>query len=395
MPTTWLPADTPDKRIWVLDNYKVVEAPEMEISSGGRRTRIKNEPETSVFTKDRDTVIKKAIERIADRENASILACTRETRARNHAEATLSLPRVTVDDSTEKLKSIALTWVFKHPHAPLYARLSARLDRQYHRSAPYEVEMTCTFDEISERSQHDPHTGEVRDRNWSVGSNNRYWSDIEREKREQLEASPLTALTKRVQCRSEREALQKLREHLEVLDRQLSIPIPDVRGSEVRWITYNFLRTNLDGQFTADLNAYLDSEATVLEAYEAYQQLREALRRLGIKFPTRSEEDFARALTLQDSEALSIDVPVDDHDGKQRRDHEVVLHLASGTITVLCDNDVDSRHVAEEWTLARFEAEMRGELEAFLAFQSSTRERRRHQTIAIARKRQSKPEEAS
>lgn len=391
MPTIWVPEQEEDDRAWVLDNHKVVEAPKMEISSAGRRVRLQDQPETSVWLKDRDKVIEEAIEQVAQREQTSIMTCTTASKAHFAEEGVLPVPRIRHDDQNRL--TLKLVWIFRHPDAPLYARLTVTIQKQYYNQNPYEVTPVLTFDEMSARARHASHTGEARDETWFVGGKERYWSDEEERKRAQLQQAAITPKLKKRRCRNERSALQAVRELMEIFDSQLHVQIPDVRTEKVRWISYEFLRTNVDGEFVADLNTYLDSEATILQVYEAYQTLREGMRRLGVPFPARAEDDFARALSTPDDQALTIELTAESTMGERAGDHEVTLHLASGTITVACDHTIDHKSVAAEWNLAHFEAEMRDELEAFLSFQKTARERRRQQVIDIVQERtgQSQP----
>lgn len=391
--TLWMP-DEEDKRIWVLDNNKIVEAPQMEISGGGRRVRLKDQPETSVWAKDRDSVIQAAVEDVARREKSPILTCTTQANARTGEEGQLPTPKIKEDEG--KLANITLVWVFRHPTAPLYARVNVTTQKRYYRGGGYEVNPTITFDEMSPRSRHQRYVGEVGDQTWHVGGGDHYWSDTEREKREQLNAAKITGKLERKAYSTEREALRQLRDLMELFDSQISIDIPDVRTEKVKWVPYKFLRSNVDGEFVSDLHAYLDSEENILQAHEAYESLREALRRLGVLVPQRTQEDFARALTTQRDEALIIELPVENAEGKPAKDHEVFLHLASGTISICCDHQIDHEKTADEWKLARFEAEMRGELESFVGFHATKRTKQRQQIIEIAQERgRSKPQEAT
>lgn len=379
--TDWLPEDR-DRRIWVLDNDEVIEAPETEISSAGRRVRIKDRPETSVWNKDRDAVIQEAIQRAVHQRGASILACTKRSRALSKEQDELSVPKIT--DSDDNLATIKLSWIFRHPTAPLYASVNVVMERRYGRYK-YEVKTRLTFDEISHRGTLDPHIGSAGDGSWSVGSSDHYWTDSEKRKREQLSNAKITPHLDTQTFTSERDALAALRKKIDTFESQISIPIPDARHEDITWIHYTFLRSNIHGEFIDALNTYLDSESAIIMASDAYNKLRDALKSLGITIGAKTQDDFARALSSP-GEALIIDLPTQNQ-GDAGNDHSVVLHLATGTIAVACDNDTNPKQTADEWTLARFEAEMRGELDAFLAFHGNGRERQTNRIIRIARDR--------
>lgn len=374
--TDWLPEDR-DRRIWVLDNDEVIEAPEMEISSAGRRVRIKGEPETSVWAKDRDSVIQEAVQRAVRQRGASILACTMRSRALHYEQGDLPVPKIADDDGN--LATIKLSWIFRHPTAPLYARADVTMERRYGRYK-YEVTARLTFDEISHRGTLNRHVGSASDGGWSIGGGEQYWSDSEKRKREQLSNAKIIPHFDKRSFETERDALSSLREKIDLFESQISIPIPDTRREDVVWIDYTHLRSNIHGEFIDALNTYLDSENAIIMASNAYNELRSALRMLGIAIDAKAQDDFARALSSP-NHALVIDLPNDP------KGHNVVLHLASGTVSVACGANVDLEQTANEWTLARFEAEMRGELDAFLAFHDNGRERQTSRIIEIARDR--------
>ena len=385
--TTWLPDPEPARRVWLLENGELVEEPELEVSGSHRRVRVKGRQETSVYMKERDTIIQEAVERVATRKRTDILTCLSRSEAIDHEQG--DLPEAALDVDGDRVKPITCTWVYRHESLPVTARIQITLRHNYRRQ--YKVSSQLTFDEVSARSRHQPHTGRVSGGLWDIDMPGRYWDQRSEDLRSALDRSDLDKHFITHTCASEREAIRTLRDQINVFEEREHVQVPDVRDpSNVRWLTLSFQSSNIEGQLLSDLADYLDSEPIVEQVAEKYAELRQLMRYLGLVLDERSPDDFQRAASLGGDDALRVKVSATNPDGTDDHAHSVLLHLATGTITVSCPSRsrISDEQLADSWKLARFEAEMRGELDALMGYyRSMIEDQDRHQVISVINQR--------
>lgn len=393
MGTTWIPEPRMrPPRVWLLDNGQLIEEPELEMSSSGRRVRIKDRQETSVYAKERDAVIEGAVEEAVKRTGSDILTCLNKAEAIATEDTPLEASEFPKLGNGFGSVSFRAKWLFRHPSLPLTATITVTLRKTYRN---YEIGSNLSFDQVSQQSRHQPSAGSLDARNgWSTGVMLRHWSDEHADLRHQLEARGLHEHFKEVKADSEREAVYRFKERIEAFENWATVAIPDVRDVDhVKWLDLDFVDSSVTGQFMADLADYLDSQPIVDKVAEKYEELRELMRYLGIVMEERSSEDFQRAVATSGSEALRVKVEATDaNERRQDGAHSVYLHLMTGTISVECSSRVtDPDEASDNWKLARFEAEVNGELDAFLThYRSLSNDNHRHSVINLINTRQGK-----
>lgn len=367
--TTWHPINR-DQRTWILEDGNLLTAPQLEESGSGRRVRLEGRQDTSTLSRDMEKLVNHEINRKVYTRKTSILTCVntaQQEREKHAPETQLALGR-------DKIEPITCVWVFQHASLPLIARITVCMrHRGYGGSTnSYSVSATLTFDAINQNSYHRPHHHTVSD------------------ERCEPHTTPMSHLTKfftSTSYRSEPEALHQLRDMIDTFETWDKVHIPDMRSPSLQWFTLDFSHTNVEGQLVSDIAAYLDSAPTAKQVAEKYEELRQLLRHLGLNLDERSPQDFQRALALEKDDILQLRLPATrSTDGGVDESHNVFLHLLTGTVSATCA----SRHpeeVADNWKLARFEAEMRDELEAFLAFHRAESDKvDRHNIIQIISK---------
>lgn len=380
--TVWMDAMDRAERVWVLDNGEIVEEPALEMSGSGRKMRLKGKPETSVYRKDVATLIEGAIEEVAKQREASIMTCVTPKGELGSMEPA----RLTVDTSPihrreTTLRSTKLKWRYEHESLPLRATVSVVLRKSWRDS--YEVESYLNFDQIGPASQHTPMAGTCSHR-WSVDTSSRTYGQHSRDVHEMLSDEYGTLMTETLgdyQANSERDALTRMKKLIDTIDEWDHILIPNTHDHP-SWVRLEFIDSNIDGEFLASLGEYVNASPNIEKVAKLYKELSEAIRQLGIVMDPVSEDDFARAVAVDQDQILTVSLK----EAGSNPSHTVALHLPTGTLDVGCHTR--NAREAEEWTVARFEAEMRGELDAFIGFHANSNSEQRRRVIDIVKERQ-------
>ena len=381
--TIWIPDAEEHRKVWLLEDGRIVEGPELEVSGSGRKVRIKGRQDTSVFRKDRDSIIQMAVEDIASRHGTDILTCLNRSRAISNDESSLPEASLKVDE-IGGIENFSCIWRFQHHTLPLTAKIRVELRRIGRR---YVVDSNLEFDEISKLSRHSPHKGYHRGV-WEIDQPVRRWGDEAHFVREELDKANFADYFESVSCRNQHDAITRIRNHINRFEEWSSIQIPDLRDfNNVRWIELQLRDSNINGKLLSDITDFVDSKALVDRISEKYQELRAMLRHLGIVANDLNPDDFQSAVSIDPDALLQVEITEDGNPGQ----HSVYLHLHTGTLSVQCNaNTADADNdAADSWNLARFEAEMRGELDSFLNFYASKEEdSSRHRVIDLVHSRQ-------
>lgn len=361
MPTVWLPEPEQDTKpfLWILEDGRLLEEPRLEISESGRRLRIEGQQATSDYAKNRDTIVGFEVKRRARQLGSEVLTCVKPDEWKPGAP-----PRLKREGTSygPLLDSFGCRWLFKHPSLPLYAQLQVELQILYR---SYKVSRTFTFTSIKPSNLLSPSELTLDGSTWT--SLGHIGHDVASQIRDHY--PDFHNHLGSVDVKNEREALRWVRTFVEFADDLDAIDIPDGRAPELRWLTLGPLDTNVDGEFRTQLSDFLDTAGLTDEITETYNKLRDLLRKVGIKLSDRTPGEFALAAALGDDEALAATIKTSDDDPEVLA-HRTYLHLPTGTIRITCPEKVKSKAAADAWELARFEAEMRGELDAFLKFTS-------------------------
>lgn len=344
MSTVWQPESHPRDWTWVLEDGRTIAHPELEESGSRRRVRLKGRQKTSTPISQRSDLVAQGVEEAVRRlARGKLLTCVPTSRLSGPEP----LPPAKLSVGNERIKPLTCTWLFRHDSLPLEATIDVALTRRYY---DYEVKSSLSFDTIDRHGLRYPRTSKRDASGWSVSH-------------AELNDSP-GPFTYRG-CRSERESILVLRNMIEEFSALDEVQIPDLRELEVNWLDLRLVDTNVDGELLATIADYLNSNDLVDQIHEKYQELRQLVGKLGIVMDERAPDDFQQA-AISGERALAIKLD-GEPDGSGTK-HSVLLHLATGTFTVVCPRTVSTlTEKSDKWELARFEAEMRGELASFLA----------------------------
>ncbi len=151
-----------------------------------------------------------------------------------------------------------------------------------------------------------------------------------------------------------------------------SFEIPDLRNpAKMGWLTLELHDTNVTGSFLQSMADYLDGGPAVERAHNAYVELLAALRDLGVVLPPLDENQFMAAIAGPAEAVLNVELGRAHQEGGRDYEHQLSLHLVSGTFVVSCSaktQNIDPDKVALEWERASAIAELTGKESELLAY---------------------------
>lgn len=388
--TVWVDEVERTPKSWLLVDGTVAQEPKLETSGGGLKTRLKHDPEVSMYTKDVEQLVWEAVKRAAKAngttpwialgdENEQRYGLLRRALGKdedyegevNVHDMPAELHIVSDDRSTRNNSSTTALWEFEHPSLPVKAVLTVTLytgwrtnvttHLWYHSTDPRDAERP-TY-----RSRND---GDPR---WSMSHERTYGETGEKlnqffqaNKPDYVEDIPFGAN----RHETERLAVQELARVVRLIEQEHDrILIPDLRDPEnPAWLELDAARTNVSGAFKQSLADYLDGAPTVEQIAEVYEKMQALFRSVGVVVENLDEDSIQRALGGSES-ALNVKIGPVAKEGGEDPYHKVTFNLATGTIVVSCDHqETPKEEVATAWELALTKAEITGQEDDLLAF---------------------------
>lgn len=375
--TLWYPLPRGKQRSWLLGNGEVVTEPALEQSASGQKVRVVN-TETSAYAKDMDTMILAAVEATAQAKNTYVWQPLHERVERMRSAADLD-PTVNNSDlyllrpGTEPNQKgeTRLWWTFQHPEFPeIEAMLVVSATSHYGNNHEVVTKVVMPDTRITNLMETRPVAGQYEDLGLAWYYSFSYPDDQKMQTWGQLNPSSWTpGILGGTTWPTERQTVQHLLQLVDRIDALATIEVPDMRDiDDVKWMTLEVGQSNYNGAFRQSLTDYLSGASGVEQAVQLYNDLRDAMRGLGINMGSLSENDFQRALLENEESALRVEVgPVAGEEGGV--EHTLRVHLASGTFSVTCPNRHASPDgVAVEWERVKTIAQLTGEEPALLAF---------------------------
>lgn len=183
-----------------------------------------------------------------------------------------------------------------------------------------------------------------------------------------------TTLLKRQEFSTDRgvvEAILKAVRKIEALD---TIQVLDLREPDKpAWLNLELIDSNVNSAFLSDLTEFLEGSPTVDEALRLYEELRECLRGIGLVLEGKGENDFLTGLLGNNPAGVTVkltNAPHEQGDGEVDHDHELRMHLPTGSFIVDCSarSTVTPNEVADRWAEARAMAYLTGEEDTLVAY---------------------------
>lgn len=384
MATTWSPRTTFERKTWLLTNGEVVHEPPLEETPSGQKVRVAG-TELSVYARDVDSLIRKAVFNIAERKQTHVWmplsnAAAQEIGRLGYNPTNEKAKLHFIQNPTDRNGKTHLWWKFKHPTLPIEATLTVRIAsvHQYGNNpikpqhvSGYLVHPFTTLDD----GTHDEARFVIENDTYFTGIQDDLDGYDERTKvREFVRDNPPswdTSILGGEQHSSERLGVAALLKRVRVADALGSIQILDLREPEdPTWMDLELFETNCNSQFIADLADYLDGAPSVEQAAQLYIQLLTTLRSIGLVMEGKSENDFMAALLSGDKDSLSVSLGNATEQGHSvDQNHRLTLHLPTGAFVVECQlHAADRNTVAEKWDEALMMAQFTGQEDELLAY---------------------------
>lgn len=385
MATIWSPAPYVTKQEWLLADGSIVTSPDFETTSSGRRVRIAGTTE-SFGNKQVEALISRAIDQIAqDRGTTKVIRLFPDSESDAYAAAAASVPSAVFTDAvnlhmlgeTSRAQgSTTAFWKFQVPDAPVYAYVFITL-RQYNER--YSVQPYLVF-----RSNYPNAAGLLSYFTWNGSTNAnsdqyyRYSDEAQAISRWLTENPPFDGVPvldfqEQTYPGQLRTAVVKFAELCKRFDNLDTIQIPDMRDGAANLVTLTPKRvlTNYSASFHNELLSFVQTGPIMDRIKENYKALMEDFRILGLQTSAQADDTaIAKALNGDKTAIKCQMVPVEDTDVSNGIDsfHSVVFDFASGSMVVNCSHATNLDETAEAWEIAKFKAEMTGEVDVLMEY---------------------------
>lgn len=405
--TTWTPAPWLTSQTWLLKDNTVVKTPEMEESSSGRRVRIKGESKS--FPKgDVDQLMRDAIEKVARERGTErwVIITDRDTNNAWHGAASPDrgrMPDFTASPSlhytdpnliNNASAHTDIVFEFASEECPnVTAMVWVYLGKARYGSS-YVIKSGITYRNMFQDHWNDASGYQF----WSPGTKGwwdaytNYSHDAGDDREEDTEAFlsahvPIPGIEwvnqEFTSARSTVAAALKLAKELVNVEK-ISLPVWRDR-SMPEAMTYKATgRTTFSNSLYREMLEFVQTKATVERIRHNYEQILRDMRALGMVTEATKERNFFQAVEDglgHDLVCHTIPVRLDDEEpvpghpeSVTDEEHTVSIDFKSGTLVVNCHKD--SSGIVEQWNFARFEAELKGELDSFLGFARQATQKR-------------------
>lgn len=375
--TLWYPFPVAKPRSWLLGNGEIVTEPALEQSGSGQKVRVVG-TETSAYARDMDTMILAAVHATARAKQTYVWQPLHERAERMHNLADVDLKEQTSDlyllrpgNSAEEKGETKLWWTFRHPEFPAIEAMLAVAAWSRHGSHTVQVKVVFPDTRTVSLMETEPVLEEYENlaNAWYYRLSDpedhevRYWAINDPQEWSQ-------GLVGTTTWQTDRQVVQHLLRVVDKIDALAEITVPDLRDFEaLEWMALEVDQSNYNGSFRQSLTDYLSGASAMERAVQAYDDLRDVLRSVGIAMGPLSENDFQRALLEGEESAVRVEIgPVTGEEGT-RVDHTLHMHLSSGTFAVTCPaNHASPDEVAVEWERVKTIAQLTGQEPALLAF---------------------------
>lgn len=387
--TTWSPAPYIGKQEWLLQDGSIVTSPDFEATSSGRRVRVVG-TQTSVGSRQVNDLIAAAIDSVATERGTKrwmrlFDKTVEEDQRASAAGLTGSVFREAVnlhvtDPSQNAYGSTTLVWDFEAPGLPLCATVFLTFAQRGASRHDVSTKVVWRDTQVTQNN-------EVPSYNTYDGStlnlNNLYrYSDEYRAVEEAVnKAGGILAghtLPARAHSGQFRQAVTDFATRAKALDDLDEITLPDMRDStKPQFLTFKRKASNYNATIHNDIVALVQTGPLLEQIKNSYLELVGAMSRLGVVFKNKpGDNEFARAAAGDLTTLRAVIEPCEDvtesHGGTDHN-HTVTLDFASGSVIVNCGHTTGMDEIAEAWDIAKFKAEVVGEVDILLEYAKAYR----------------------
>jgi len=386
MATQWSPAPYVSKQEWLLADGSIITSPEFEASSSGRRVRVVGET-TSIGSRQVDTLIQATVDKMAASRGTTRLArvfppADTDALAANAASAplsvfedalTLHLLRTQHGQRNDRGKSVAVWKYEAEGFAPLQAYVFVTLDQRYNETYYVQTHVIWRDTRASRVTDNGLY---VYDGSLIQGMDLYRYGDEYKRLEEFLKRNPLPfPVDAKSYSGQMRTAVVKFAERCREVDAldEINLPLGD------NFTSTPFKRTvsNYSASFNAELLDFVQTGPILERIKDNYQQLLQDFRTLGIVITDEiTGGDLAQAINGKLTKIHAVVKANEDDDTGNSLDphHTVAFDFATGTVVVNCGHADDLNETAEAWEIAKFKAEIAGELDVLLEYARAYRD---------------------
>lgn len=366
MATVWSVAPYFPRAEYLLQDGNVVQAPPVETTSSNRRWRIQGTTMSVV----RGEIGDKIADHVRMRAHSMgtdlwMKLCSDEQDLKEHySHATTGAGVAESGNSayldapvpwvSQRGKNVPVAFEFKHPTYPLRAILWVIFTVNYNHSLQVSTLVTCRGGDPRE-----PNT--LARLAWTPRTARRYDKPVA------ADAPTVAGLTiEKVQFTHTRKAVSYFLELLLKAQDIDTVELPD-RRLHGGTLTYEFSRTNYSQDLYRELVDKVQEGPALARLADALKVVRQELSTLGVVNGAFDAEDILNG-NLHEIR-LNI-MPHEDEDltvGGIDPTHNLVIDLAKGICFVECSAK-NLEDVAEQWNVAKFKAELTGQVDELLAY---------------------------
>ena len=385
--TVWSPAPYISKQEWLLADGTVVTSPDFETTSSGRRVRVAGTT-NSIGSRQVETLIQASIDKIAqERGTSRLLRLFPEQETDEAAASLVGAPESVFHDavtlhllnqqqtSGRGGRTVAV-WKYRDRDlTPIVAYVFVTLEQRYNDT--YTVETRLVWRDT--RPNWAQTNGLLGADGSAIQGNDMYrYSDDHQKLAERIPPLlPFQLGLKNYQGQM-RTAVVKFAEQCRQIDQwdELSVPDSGTQGKVTR--VFKRAASNYSAAFNAELLDFVQTGPVLERIKESYDQLLQDFKTLGIVVTERIDGgDLAQAIhgNLTKIQA-TLRANDDEEETGNNVDphHTVAFDFATGTVVVNCGHTNDLDETAQAWEIAKFKAEMTGELDVLLEYARAYRD---------------------
>lgn len=390
MATTWHPRMEQSEQKWLLTNGQVLTSPALEETPSGRKVRIIGTA-ISGYSRDVEDVIRNGINAKAQELGTEAWMMIESRYQKMEARlveqvsnlADLATPKLHILDRNVQAGETSLWWKFEHEDFPLAAFVNIIMSTSRYTDSNGRHRITGRVRIVFP----DTRTPQWRGSNFQVClETSPQWNDFQQQmryglthdQREKLleffrdvseevdETQGLMGIAD-ADFDSEFKAAKWLLAAVRKVEAMSNLTIPDLRKIDApTFINLPLRQTNINNEFAANLQEYLDNLPRLDQAVEYYGKVVEALRQVGVVVDGLDASDMARV--LGSGEAVTMDIhPCLEGTTMMDSEHIIRVNLAVGTFSVVCDHKMDDSYSAA-WQEAITIASLTGQEDELLAY---------------------------
>lgn len=384
--TVWSPAPYISKQEWLLADGSVVTSPEFETTSSGRRVRVAGTT-NSIGSRQVETLIQASIDQIAqERGTTRLLRIFPEQDTDEAAASNVGAPASVFQDavtlhllneqqaSSRGGRTVAV-WKYRDRDlSPIVAYVFVSLEQRYNDTYMVHTQLVWRDTRANWAQQNSLLTTEGT---YIQGLDMYRYSDEHQKIMERLPSLLPFKLGDQNYQGQMRTAVVKFAEQCRQIDQWDEISIPDTAAPGRNTRVFKRSASNYSAAFNAELLDFVQTGPVLERIKDNYEQLLRDFKTLGVVVTERIDGgDLAQAIhgnltkihaTVRANEDEETGDTIDPH-------HTVAFDFATGTVVVNCGHTHDLDETAQAWEIAKFKAEMTGELDVLLEYARAYRD---------------------